>query len=127
MLHHRAMVYSRQYLKNGYKVLFDEQQFIIMYPDYENVYGSRNQYDHYTVERQHMQALHQPETKQRKSFMIAGNSSDSSKPKFCTEQLHRVEQVKIFHNALQHISDDKLISALTYGTIVETTLISRSV
>jgi hypothetical protein len=32
-----------QLIKNGYKVLFDEHQVIIMHPDYENVYGSRNQ------------------------------------------------------------------------------------
>jgi hypothetical protein len=31
------------------------------------------------------------------------------------------------HNALQHISDDKLISALNYGTIVGNTLTSRDV
>jgi hypothetical protein len=40
-----------QLTKNGYKVQFDEHQVITMHPDYENVYGSRNQYDHYTVDR----------------------------------------------------------------------------
>ena len=51
-----------------------------MHPEYENVYGSRNQYDHYTVERQHMKALYETEKTESKSFVIAGNSSNSSKP-----------------------------------------------
>ena len=33
-----------------------------------------------------MKALHLPETTQRKSFVVADNSSNSSKPKFSTEQ-----------------------------------------
>jgi hypothetical protein len=41
------------------------------------------------------------------------------------EQLNRAEQVKIMHNALQHISDDKLISALTCNTIVGSILTPR--
>ena len=82
-----------------------------------------------TVIRDSMTALRRKQRSHSKSFVLGNDTSTNLRPsdKFSKEQMHRAEQVKIMHNSLQHISDDKLIAALTYGTIVGSVLTPRDV
>jgi hypothetical protein len=101
-----------------------------MHPEQENVYGIRNEYDHYTIDRHHIKVLQQKKNTQSKSFMIGseeGSTHSRATNTLSKEQLNRAEQVKIMHNALQHISDDKLISAITYSNIEGSVLTPRDV
>jgi hypothetical protein len=66
-----------QLTKNKYKLLFDEHQVIIMHPEQENVYGTRNEYDHYTIDRHHIKVLQQKKTTQSKSFMIGSEEGSN--------------------------------------------------
>jgi hypothetical protein len=86
-----------------------------MHPEYENVYGIRNEYDHYTVNRDSMMALRSKQRSHSKSFVLGNDTSTNSRSsdKFSKEQMHRAEQVKIMHNSLQHISDDMVKCQVT--------------
>jgi hypothetical protein len=83
-----------QLTRNKYKLLFEENQVVIMHPDYENIYGIRNEYYHYTVNRDSMTALRSKQRSHSKSFVLGNDTCTNSRSsdKFSKEQMHKAEQ-----------------------------------
>jgi hypothetical protein len=103
----------------GYKVTFEQHEVAITHSERQPLYGRRNACNHYVATRENMGELMLPINK----VWMSG----STEQPLSTEQKKRAAQVRLLHSAMYHVSDAKLSAALTYGTIVGTTLTARDV